>query len=325
MDLPDETRLSWLLGATARLLERGAEPVRGLVEPTVEFFPEKLEPRPDSLIALFLRTLEHAGLGDVGVDASVVTPEGQMAGGCSTGGCGPSPAALPPSSSPLVRNGDRYAVTLPLGLMASPPLLGAHLARVVAGVFLHEADAMSVLDRREADAAIDVTATLLGFGVMITNGSHVVQKGCGGARIVRGTTLPVEETGVALAVFTTLFQADERAARRHLDPMPRQAFDEGMQWARANTVAVRLVRDDPRAIEQGAYRLRPARSWLARTLGPLVPGLGARKRPVDALDVDDEALARELARPRVARPVDAARAARLARARAIVDETLGEE
>ena len=58
-------------------------------------------------------------------------------------------------------------------------------------------------------------------------------------------------------------------------------------------------------------------------------GLGSKKA-VDALDVDDEALARELgkaraASPSPARPVDAARAARLARARAIVDEAMGND
>ncbi len=318
MDLPNDTRLSWLLGCSARLLERGAEPVRGLVEPTVEFFPDRVEPRPDSLRALFLRTLEHAGLADVPVDVSVVTPEGETAGGCSSGACGPAPSAG--ASAPLLRQGDGYAVALPLGLGASPPLLGAHLARVVAGIFLHEADALATLDRREVDAAIDVTATLLGFGVMITNGSHVTQKGCGGVRVVRGTTLPVEETAVAFALFASLFDVDERTARRHLEATPREAFDHAMAWSRANASVVRLVRDSPRAIEGGAFRLRPARGWLARTLG-----IGVRKAPTDALEVDEETLLRELAKPRQARPADAARAARLARARAIVDETLNEE
>lgn len=329
MDLPNETRLSWLLATTARLLERGAEPVRGLVEPTVEFFPERVDGRPASLQALFGRTLEHAGLADVDVDVTVVTPEGEVAGGgCSSGACG-TPAPADPGARALVQRGTGYAVTLPLGLTSSPPLLGAHLARIVAGIFLHEADltgagATAALDPRELDGAIDVTATLLGFGVMITNGSHVAQKSCGGVRIVQGTTLPVAETAVALAIFTTLFEADEHAARRHLDPTPREAFGEGLVWARANASTVRLVRDAPRAIEQGAYRLKPARGWISRVLG-----LGSKKA-VDALDVDDEALARELgkarpASPAPARPVDAARAARLARARAIVDEAMGND
>lgn len=328
MDLPNETRLSWLLATSARLLERGAEPVRGLVQPTVEFFPERVDGRPASLRALFGRTLEHAGLSDVEVDVTVVTPEGEVAGGgCSSGACG-SPAAADPGARALERRGGGYAVTLPLGLSASPPLLGAHLARIVSGIFLHEADltgagATSALDPRELDGAIDVTATLLGFGVMITNGSHVAQKGCGGVRIVQGTTLPVAETAVALAMFTSLYEIDEHTVRRHLDPAPREAFGEGLAWARANAATVRLVRDAPRAIEQGAYRLRPARGWLARVLG-----LGAKKS-VDALDVDDETLARELARARPARsgaaPIDEARAARLARARAIVDEAMGND
>lgn len=321
MDLPNEARLAWLLSTSARLLARGADPVQGLVEPTVEFFPERPDGRPASIEALFRRTLGHAGLGDVAVDVTVVTPDGEIAGGsCSSGGCGAPAPPADPGARALERRGDGYAVTLPLGLAGSPPLLGAHLARLVAGVFLHEADAASALDPRELDGAIDVAATLLGFGVMITNGSHVAQKGCGGVRIVQGTTLPVAETALLLAGFVTLFDVDERAARRHLDPTPREAFSEGLAWSRANASVLRLVRDEPRAIEQGAYRLRPARGFLSRVLG-----LGARKKAVDALDVDDEALARELARPRAARPIDPARAARLAKARAIVDEAMGND
>jgi hypothetical protein len=326
VDLPNEARLAWLLATSARLLESGAEPVRGLVEPTAELFPERVDGRPSSVDALFRRTLAHAGLSDVAVATSVVTPDGAVAGGCSSGACG-APAPSDGAAGALEVRAGGYAVSLPLGLSASPPLLGAHLARLVAGIFLHEADVMHAFDPREIDGAIDVTATLLGFGVMITNGSHVAQKGCGGVRIVQGTTLTVAEAGVALAIFAALFGADARAARRHLDPTPREAFTEGLAWARANASTVRLVRDAPRAIEEGAYRLRPARGLLARVLG-----LGrGRQRAVDALDVDDEALARELARARLARggggprPIDPARAARLARARAIVDEAMGND
>jgi len=56
----------------------------------------------------------------------------------------------------------------------------------------------------------------------------------------------------------------------------------------------------------------------------------AKRPPTDALEADDDELARELARAGAARaalprPVDPARAARLARARAAVDDVLAEE
>lgn len=322
MDLPNEARLRWILRTTSALLERGAEPVRGLIEPTPEFFPERPDGTPRPLPALLARAMEHAGLGDVAVEVSIAVPdEESLAGGCSSGACGPEKAPSAESRALLTRRSGGYSVVLPLALAGSPPLLGAHLARVASAIFLHEADAFGGLDRREADAAVEISATLLGFGVLIANGSHVVSKGCGGVRIARGTVLPVEEAGVALATFATLFEIDPRHARRHLEITPKEAFDEGAAWCRANADVVRMLRDSPRAIEGDAYRLRPAHGWLARTFG-----LGRRKPPVDVLSASDDELVRELGRtdgrPTTAKPRDPAREARLQRARAIVDETL---
>jgi hypothetical protein len=296
--------------------------VRGLVSPTPEFFPERPDGSPRPLPALFRRTLEHAGLADVSVEVSLQVPEddGLGGGGCASGACGPGGASAGGGSGDaplLARQGSGYAVALPVALAASPPLLGAHLARMVAAIFLHEADAFRSLDRREADGAVDVAAVLLGFGVILSNGSHVVSKGCGGIRVARGTSLPVEEVGVALALFANLFGTDARDVRRHLEPTQKEAFDEAAAWVRANESVVRMLRQSPDAIATDAYRLRPARGWLARTLG-----LGRKKAPRDALEASDEELAAALSRPKAARPRDPAREARLAKARAIVDEAL---
>ncbi len=324
VDVPHDDRLRWLLTRSAWLLERGCEPVRGLVEPTSRFFPERPDGSGEAMRAIFARTVEHAGLGDVEIDVSIHVPEQDpLGGGCSSGACGPKDAKTDQAPPLLGRKATGYAVALPGALAGAPPLLGAHLTRVVSAMFLHEADAIATLDRREVDGAVDLAATWLGFGVIVANGSHVVSKGCGGIRITRATTLPVEEVGVALAMFAELFEVTPEQARRHLEPTPREAFDEGAAWVRANAATVRMLKSSPRAIEEGAFRLKPARGWLARTLG-----LGAKRAPTDALEADDAELARELARAtakRAPRPTDAAREARLARARAAVDDALAEE
>ncbi|MCA9625855.1 MAG: hypothetical protein KC731_42825 [Myxococcales bacterium] len=81
------------------------------------------------------------------------------------------------------------------------------------------------------------------------------------------TRMTVDEIGVALAIYTELHAADERAIRRHLDPTPQACFNEAMVWVKSNAKVVRLLRSDPAAIAAQSYVLSPARSWVARVLG----------------------------------------------------------
>src|SRR5688572_22657535 len=93
MELPAEPQMRWVLRTTATLLELGAEPVSGLVQPNGEFFPDKFDGSPAALVALMKRVQEHAGLSDLSVELGVVTPEGEAVKvGCSSGACGPSSA-----------------------------------------------------------------------------------------------------------------------------------------------------------------------------------------------------------------------------------------
>ncbi|HSN96776.1 MAG TPA: hypothetical protein VLS89_00715, partial [Candidatus Nanopelagicales bacterium] len=78
MDLPAETQIRWILRTTAALLEHGAEPVRGLVQPTAEFFPDRFDGSLKAAAAVLGRVQEHAGLSDLPIELAVITPEGEV-------------------------------------------------------------------------------------------------------------------------------------------------------------------------------------------------------------------------------------------------------
>src|SRR6188474_156417 len=91
MDLPAEPRLRWLLRRSATLLGLGAEPVRGLVQPNGDYFPDAFDGSPRALTALLARIQHHAGLSHLPVELAVMSPnpEAQSSGGgCSSGACG---------------------------------------------------------------------------------------------------------------------------------------------------------------------------------------------------------------------------------------------
>src|SRR5262247_4106474 len=89
MDLPAEIQTRWIVRRTATLLRLGAEPVRGLILPTSEFFPDRFDATPASVAALVARIQDHAGLGDARVEIKIVAPDGDtQTGSCQSGACG---------------------------------------------------------------------------------------------------------------------------------------------------------------------------------------------------------------------------------------------
>lgn len=320
MDLPGEQQMRWILERTSALLALGAEPVRGLVRPTAEFFPDRFDGSPASVAALMARVQEHAGLGDLKVEVSIVVPTedgGAAKVSCSSGACGGG-GAIDARLDRNARNADgSYAVTLGAGEVRDPVVLTTTLARSVAFFFLAEVGGYDDLLPDEREAATDLAATLLGFGVLVTNGSHIFKKGCSGVAVHSATKLPVEEAAFALALFCKLFDVPARTAERHLEPTPREAFDEAFTWASSNEKLVRRLKDDPEGIRAGDYALAPARSWLARVLG-----VGKPKGPQSSAEAMDE-LERSLAESKAQRAaIDPKKAQRLAELRALVDESL---
>lgn len=321
MDLPGESQLRWILRRTAALLQQGAEPVAGLIQPTAEFFPDRFDGSPEGLVALTRRIQEHAGLGDLSVELAVVSPEGEaQTVSCSSGACGGTGKIEARLDRVGRREDGSYAVALGAGELRNPTVLTTALVRAVACMFMVEADAYDGTLPADREPLTDLAAVLLGFGVLVANGSYLYMKGCGGVQVHSATRMPVDEITVALALFCKLHDVPERAVTRHLELTPREHFEEAWVWASSNAAAVRMLRANPAALEGDAYSLSPARSWLARVLG-----VGQKKRaltPEEEMAEMERTLARGAIQGAPKRALDASKAQKLAELRALVDESL---
>lgn len=324
MDLPAELQLRWLLRRTAILLELGCEPVSGLILPTGDFFPDKFDGSGGSFAALMGRIQRHAGLGDLPVELTLVTPEGDtQTVGCASGACG-SGGKIDTRLDRVSRREDgTYAVAIGVAEAKNPTVLTTTLVRAVATMFMIESGAYEGLIPADREPATDLAAVLLGFGVIVANGSYIYMKGCGGVSVHSATRMPVDEVTVALALFCKLHKIEGRMAARYLELTPREHLDEALVWASSNMALVEMLREAPGTVEADEYAIAPARSWLARVLG----GLGGKKKSEASTEDDLDALERAFAGgpavPALKRaPADAARARKLAELRALVDESL---
>jgi hypothetical protein len=317
--------MRWVLRTTASLLELGAEPVSGLVQPTADFFPDKFDGSPGALAALMRRVQDHAGLSDLTVDLGVVMPEGEAVKvSCSSGACG-GMGKLDTKLERVTRVGEgSYRVMLDAGEVKQPVVLTTSLVRAVSAMFMAESGAYEEVLPADRDAATDLAAVLLGFGVLAANGSYIYMKGCSGVQVHSATRMPVEDVTLALAVFCKLHNVPDRVAAKHLELTPRECFDEAMVWASSNISVIRRLRSAPAALKADEFQLSEARSWLSRALG-----IGGRKA---ARSVDEELaeLERQAMRGRLPAGSGAkgktggADEKRLAEIRALVDETLGQ-
>ena len=300
---------------TARLIEDGAEPVRGLVLPSAAFFPDKFDGTPKSVAALCARIQEHAGLSDLATEVHIAAPDGTVQkSSCSSGACGGG-GGFDTKLDRLARRSDgSYVVSVGAGEVKHPVALTTALTRAVSLMFLVEAGSLETMTPRDGEAVVDLAATLLGFGVLVTNGSHIYVKGCGGVTVHSATKMAVDELAMGLAIFCALHEIPDRMAAKHLETTPREHFDEASVWVASNRKLVRLLRSDPMAIQEDRYELRESRSWLARALG-----IGKKKQAT----VEEELaqLEKWVQAPGAKKAVDPAKAARLAEIRAFMEES----
>jgi hypothetical protein len=159
----------------------------------------------------------------------------------------------------------------------------------------------------EAAMMSELCAAAAGYGILLTNGSYVVAKGCGGMKMHQGTHLAVSEHAVLLALFVRVHGHKPADARAHLETTQNEEFAEALRWVDSNPALVEALRDEPATLEDGVFSIEPVRGVFARWLA------GRKKSPAlgDAAPAPSKRPARS-----------AAETARLAEARALVEKAL---
>ena len=320
-----EEQARWVFRRSATLTSKGAEPVGRLVLPNATFFPDTFDGSPKSVLALFSRMKEHAGLDFIETELSLVDPEEGSVTSCSSGGCS-SPGLGVAKLQRLAERADgSYAVQLGTTEVRNPTVLTTMMARTLGALFIAEADIGKLFAPTEIDAAADLAAVHLGLGVLIMNGAAIEMKGCGGMKVHAATSLSAAEAGLALAIQTELGRlargAEEnvRVIVKHLGAASGDAFRPALAFVEANADVVEAIAKSPEAIEGDHFTLRESKSWLFRALG-----IGRSKTRGDEL----QELEKSVAEARAARtktqarsPIDEKKAARLREIQALVEES----
>jgi len=262
MDLPDDDSLRWIVKTFAHLraAHGAAIGTPALVQPTAEFFPDEFLPDVPSVGRLLRRMMDYAPLSsELGVELAVVASEPDRGGGCGSAACatgtGGGSGALGVQE---LENG--YRVVVSAADVGNADVLSTSLARSVGTLVLHEAGELVGAETSE------IAATVCGFGVLLLNGSAVWAKSCGGLRVAQATVLPVEEVGVALALFVAIHGHRVSQARKHLGATQREAFDVAQDWVECNPTLIVSLRDRPQRLESGTLDLEPVRGVLGQWL-----------------------------------------------------------
>lgn len=309
----------------ARLLVRLRDEIgeRPLVLPTGEHFPDAFSGDAKSVKRLVRRMQRHAGMRDIPLDVALVGDEPATGGGgCSSGACA-TPAAAETELPRLVDLQDGWQLNVPAAETAHPVVLTCNTARSLATIFLIETRAEDESIEEPIDVSVDLTATALGFGVLMLDGSYIYAKSCGGPRVARATKLGPAELGVATALFARLGGHSVRAASKHLEATQREALSEANTWLDSNPELLKLLERQPERVASGDFTLNDPQPWLLRVLRK-------KKRAADPLEAAlsgdvsaeelDSLLATLPAAARRAKPRDP----KLDELRALVDQALDE-
>jgi hypothetical protein len=191
---------------------------------------------------------------------------------------------------------------------------------MVSAMFMTEAHGYAGSLPTDREPLTDLAGVMLGFGVLLCNGSHLYHKGCGGVRIMSATKMPTAELAIALAIYCHLHDVAARPVAKHLESTPRAHFDEAVEWAAANASVLRSLRERPELFADDGVKLAPARGWLSGLLAKW------RKRSEVAPDDDPDAIERQLRAAdfvrRSAKPLSPEQSQRMAELRKLVDESL---
>lgn len=263
-------------------LEAG-EPL--LVLPNADFFPDRFTGDQASVEGLCARIQGYAALEDANVETLLVgTPAVKAAGGCGPSGCGSGACSTSDTSEagPRVeRTNGRWLLRVPAAELANSIVLTARLATSLGAIALaerHPEGAALAADPTQAELA----ATALGFGVLLLEASHLYSKSCGGPNVQRATTLGADELSVLLAFSLAREGHPAKDALAEVATTQRALLREAVALVEESPGLVRLLKEEPRRVARGDFRLRDKGSFLSRWFG---------KKPARASSADREALA----------------------------------
>lgn len=267
MTLSDIETRRQIVSVCARLRSKYASAFSGakLVEPTAAFFPDEIDVSEGGIRTLFQRMLSYSPVpSDVPFELAFVesaSSEGEGGKSCSSGACGPAAGEGTPLP-PLGENDDAYIVPIDVQVVRNPVRLTTSLVRSVGALTLAYAD------ERPQDLGVwgEITAALSGFGVLLANGSHQLVKGCGGVKLLRGTSLEVEAQCFALALFA-MTNETKRAARKHLPPTQEECFDEAVSFLEGQVELLRKYREAPELLADGVFDFDAPKGFLSRLFG----------------------------------------------------------
>lgn len=302
-----EESFRWIVTRIARLYAAHGEAIGTplLVEPTGAFFPDSLESSNAGLLALTRRIMSYTPLSNsLNVRVALIDTEEESGGGCGSGACGTG------GSSNQVRGGvveesNGYAILLHPSDIGDPILLTASLARNI-GTLLHlEGDLP--LHPNEVGEESEVTASALGFGVLLASASCTYKKGCGGMRMHRGTALSLNEHALLLATVARMHGHKVGAIEKHLEVTQREAFDRALSLVDSNRELTSALCSTPETLVDGIFTIHATRGWLGRLFS---------KRPASDLDTGPHSPVRNVKR-------SAEEQAKIDEMRRLVDEALG--
>jgi hypothetical protein len=264
--LPTETTQLDLLRRSAQLMAQFREAIgrRPMVLPTAEFFPDRFTADRASTQQLLERMQEHAGMVDIPVDIQFAATEMDdvaAAHGCA-GSCATPNAAAP--NQRIVPHSEGWIVQLSPGELHHPVALTCTLARSLASIFLVENAPRPELIEAPFETSVDLSATALGFGVLLLEGAHVYSKSCGGPSIVQITSLNVGEQAVAFATFAHVQGHKPQRAMAELSTTQRAALGDALYWAKEQRSLLDKLKRDPQSLLGGSLELQRGLPWFSR-------------------------------------------------------------
>jgi hypothetical protein len=289
MDLPNLLHIQELITRYGRLLERLGDELgaRPLVLPNGDFFPDRFSPDAHSLNRLTERMARHAGMSDIPVRAVIHSEDGgaSASSGCQSSAC----CAFTPASveSAVQDTGDAWTIHVPEPELRHPVAMTTRVARGLAEIFLYETrDETEPLDT-PLEVTVDLTATALGFPVLLLEGSYVYSKSCGGPSVVQLTALTCPELAMPFALFVCRGEHSRRAALKELGTTQRALASAALDLLDSNRSLVKALRTHPQSLALGAFELEEATPALLRLFSKKAQGpepLAPRKSPPAAAD-----------------------------------------